>query len=219
MTGRFACIRVYRRKILSSMIKAVSAFALIILPFATVPAHAQVVVERSKDKAIIGGESYYIHVVKKGETAYSISRAYGITVDQLQHENPSTGVTLKEGMSLRIPVKIVTAAPAGQPVPYRHAIHNKDKFIYHILDKGETIFYLSRKYQVSEKEITEANPGLDVTKITLGSEIAIPRKIHEVVESVPLRVPVEGYQRKVHEVVEPVPASVSAEGYQHKVTS
>ena len=49
---------------------------------------SQVVVERSKDKVVISGVTYYIHQVKKGETAYSISKAYGITVEELTKENP-----------------------------------------------------------------------------------------------------------------------------------
>ena len=37
------------------------------------PVYAQVVVERSGNKAVISGVAYYIHIVKKGETAYSVS--------------------------------------------------------------------------------------------------------------------------------------------------
>jgi len=44
---------------------------------------SQVLVERSKDKVIISGVAYYIHQVKKGETAYSVSKAYGITVGKI----------------------------------------------------------------------------------------------------------------------------------------
>ncbi len=138
---------------------------------------AQVVVERSSNKAVIGGETYYIHVVKKGETSYSISRAYGITVEQLTNENKSAGSSLREGMSLRIPVRIVSPAPAPEPLPYRHTIHDENRFIYHFLKHGETIYFLSKTYGVSEQEIIESNPGLDVTKITLDSEIAIPKKM------------------------------------------
>ncbi len=58
------------RKLLASVI-IIAAF--------TVNAGAQVVVEKSKDKVIISGVPYYIHVVKKGETAYSIAKAYEIT--------------------------------------------------------------------------------------------------------------------------------------------
>jgi len=70
-------------------------------------AGAQVVVEKSKEKVIISGIPYYIHLVKKGETAYSISRAYGITVEELTKENPPAVYGLKEGQTLRIPVREV----------------------------------------------------------------------------------------------------------------
>ncbi len=197
MTGSYVCKRVLWRRTLSSLITVAAVFSVIALSFATHPAAAQVAVERSKDKAIIGGEPYYIHVVRKGETAYSISRAYGITVDQLTHENPLAGAGLKEGMSLRIPVRIVGAGPAEQPVPYRHAVHDEGRFIYHVLNRGETIYSLSKKYQVTEQEITDANPGLDVTRITLGSEIAIPRKIDEVLEKAVTVGTSEGYYHRV----------------------
>jgi LysM repeat protein len=66
---------------------------------------AQVVVERSKDKVIISGTTYYIHLVKKGETPYSISRAYGVTVEELNRENPPAVYGIKEGQTLRIPFR------------------------------------------------------------------------------------------------------------------
>ena len=41
---------------------------------------------------------------KKSETSYSISKAYGITVEQINHENPPAVYGMKEGQTLRIPV-------------------------------------------------------------------------------------------------------------------
>ncbi len=197
MTGSFFCMIVFRRKVLSVLLTATAFLTVIVLSFTAGRANAQVPVERSKDKAVIGGETYYIHIVRKGETAYSISRAYGITVEQLAHENPAAGAILKEGMSLRIPVRIVGTMPVEQPVPYRHVIHDEGKFIYHILGKGETVYYLSKKYQVTEQEIIDANPGLDITRITLGSEIAIPRRIADVVEKAVSVTKPEGYFHRV----------------------
>ena len=52
----------------------------------------------------------------------------------------------------------------------------KTKFIYHKLQPGETIYFLSKKYSVSENEIVQSNPGIDINKLPLGYEIAIPRK-------------------------------------------
>ena len=54
--------------------------------------------------------------------------------------------------------------------------HDDTKFIYHSLKPGETVYFLSKTYGVSENEIVESNPGIDITKLSVGMEIAIPRK-------------------------------------------
>ncbi len=141
---------------------------------------SQVAVERSKDKVIISGISYYIHLVKKGETSYSISKAYGITPEDLSRENPSVVNGLKEGQSLRIPVKLVPAAPQPQKYPPQQATHDDSRFIYHVLQAGETIYFLSKRYAVTEDEIIKSNPGMDIYKMSTGTEIAIPRKVQVV---------------------------------------
>jgi LysM repeat protein len=138
--------------------------------------YAQVVVERSGNKAVISGVAYYIHIVKKGETAYSVSKAYGIKVEELVKENPPALYGLIEGQTLRIPIKSVTeadATPASQPVKRKR---DEVNFIYHTLSPGETIYYLSRLYGVSDNEIIQSNPGMDINKLSVGSEIAIPRR-------------------------------------------
>ena len=66
---------------------------------------SQVVVEKSKDKVVISGVTYYVHQVKKGETVYSISKAYGITVEELTKENPPAVYGINTGQTLRIPVQ------------------------------------------------------------------------------------------------------------------
>lgn len=148
---------------------------LIMLLFSTM-VWSQVPVERSKDKIVISGITYYLHIVKKGETIYSISKAYGITSDELTRENPPALNGLKEGQSIRIPEKIVAPALNSQTDPISHAIRDEKKFIYHKLQSGETIYFLSKKYSVSENEIVQSNPGIDINKLPLGYEVAIPRK-------------------------------------------
>jgi LysM repeat protein len=147
---------------------------LAILTFSTM-AWPQVPVERSKDKVVISGITYYLHLVKKGETVYSISKAYGITSEELARENPPALNGLREGQSLRIPERIVAAPLPTEYPPVTQAKHDENKFIYHKLQPGETIYYLSRKYSVSENDVIQSNPGIDINKLPLGSEIAIPR--------------------------------------------
>jgi len=154
--------------------KALISFSIILL-FSTM-LWSQVPVERSKDKIVISGITYYLHIVKKGETIYSISKAYGITSDELTRENPPALNGLKEGQSIRIPEKIVTAASNAQTGSVLQAARDENRFIYHKLQPGETIYYLSKKYSVSENEIVQSNPGIDINKLPLGYEVAIPRK-------------------------------------------
>ena len=148
--------------------------AAIILMIFSLNVWSQVVVERSKDKVVISGVSYYIHQVKKGETAYSISKAYGITVEELTKENPPAVYGLNAGQTLRIPFKSVGTATVSQPDTAGK--HDESKFIYHSLKPGETVYFLSKTYDASENEIIQSNPGIDITKLSVGMEIAIPRK-------------------------------------------
>jgi len=146
-----------------------------LLTMAGFSAMSQVVVERSRDKVVISGIPYYLHLVKKGETAYSISRAYGITTDELLKENPEISGGLKDGQSLRIKVSMVDTAPAAQQPALAAVFKDETKYFYHILKPGETLYHLSKTYNVSEDDLISSNPGMDINKLPAGIEIAIPR--------------------------------------------
>jgi LysM repeat protein len=141
----------------------------------TVPVlNSQVVVERSKDKVIISGIPYYIHLVKKGETAFSISKAYGVSLSELTKENPPAVYGVNEGQVLRIPFKEVS----GIALQEKQVQLRKDetRFVYHKLLPGDTVYGLSKLYGISENEIINANPGIEISRLPVGSEIAVPRK-------------------------------------------
>jgi LysM repeat protein len=137
--------------------------------------NSQVVVERSKDKVMISGTAYFIHQVKKGETAFSISKAYGISVEDLTRENPPAVFGIKDGQTLRIPVNLVTDTRPTESVPVKKD-HDDSKFMYHTLKPGETVYFLSKSYGVSEDEIIQSNAGIDINKMSVGTEIAIPKR-------------------------------------------
>lgn len=147
----------------------------IIFTVVTAGTRAQVYIEKSKDKVIISGIPYYIHLVKKGETAYSISKAYNITVEELTKENPAAAYGLKEGQALRIPVRETTGMVPQQPKP-AEVPRDETRYLYHRLQSGQTVYSLSKLYDVSESEIIAANPGIEISKLPVNSEIAIPRK-------------------------------------------
>lgn len=92
------------------------------------------------------------HTVRQGETLYSISREYGVTVAEIREWNQLEGDNLQTGMRLRI-------AP-----PSRNAT-------VHTVREGETLFAISRRYGVTIAEIEQWNdlrtnvlaPGMDLT--------------------------------------------------------
>ena len=158
------------------IINRIKAIALLIsILICTNTVNSQVIVERSKDKVIISGVAYYIHQVQKGETAYSISKAYGISVTDLTSENPPAVYGINVGQSLRIPVRLVTDFKPQETVAIKRE-HDESKFLYHIMKPGETIYSLSKSYGVSENEILQSNLGIDINKLSVGTEIAVPKR-------------------------------------------
>ena len=71
-------------------------------------------VEISAEKVNINGSVYRLHKVLKGHTLYSISKAYGVSVEDIQKANPSLSEGLKAGTLLYIP-EAVPQKTAVQP--------------------------------------------------------------------------------------------------------
>ncbi len=77
-------------------------------------------VEVSTDKVNVKGTVYLLHKVLKGHTLYSISKAYGVSIDAVREANPSLSEGLKAGMLLYIPAAGdtgVTATTDEQTAP------------------------------------------------------------------------------------------------------
>ena len=77
----------------------------------------EVVVVRSSQKTQIGGKTYYMHHVKQGQTLYSISKAYNVTVEEIEKLNPEVKNGLKAGLVLGIPVRPVQVQKEEEPQP------------------------------------------------------------------------------------------------------
>lgn len=69
------------------------------LTVAVVPAMAH------KDTVTVKGKRFVIHHVEKGETLYSLSRQYGVTIEELTEANRCLNNGLKSGQRLKVPVK------------------------------------------------------------------------------------------------------------------
>lgn len=53
-------------------------------------------------------------------------------------------------------------------------IQRQCRGIIHIIQKGDTLYLLSKKYHVSVTKIMYANPYVDIYNLTIGDELCIP---------------------------------------------
>lgn len=164
---------------------------------ATVP--APVPVEISKQKIASEGKVYYMHQVVKGQTLYSISRAYNVTVDQVSRANDIQDNGLKEGRMLRIPVNGGSQAamtqtatkpkeqtesqsanarpgiPSGSGTTARtETVTQDERYLYHKVRRGETLYSIAGQYGVSVRDLKRANKGLLFPRE--GDFLMIPRR-------------------------------------------
>lgn len=149
------------------MRKVILVFSLIILT--SLFAGAQDIVISTKIEKI-NNKSYYIHIVKKGETVSAIAKAYSVAVDEIYSDNPEAKKKLSINQQLKIRVKeeATPIAPA--------------EFIEHTVKEKETLFKIAKLYNVKVDEIIAVNPGL-TEALKIGQVIKIPSKKAVVVEN------------------------------------
>ena len=139
-----------------------------------VVAQEPVSVERSKNKVILEGTVYYVHVVKPGETLYAISKAYNISQKEIAVENPGVISGLQIGQSLKIPVEPKLAHEidtSEHPEP-------GDTGRYHTVQPGETLYGIGRLYNLDEEQIRRANPGVTADQLRPGQLLKIPEAVN-----------------------------------------
>lgn len=168
-------------------IKLVPALLLICMLLMAQNIFAQdVAVKRSTVIEMYKGKPYYIHFINSGETLTAISKVYNVSIEEITAENPSLANGLKADMVIRIPQKpvAVNQQPATtEPKPVsdntvKPVVSNSQKasdsdFHYYTVKKQETLYGISKQYDVSVEDIINANPGFDGLKD--GMELRIPK--------------------------------------------
>lgn len=101
-----------------------------------------------------------IHTVAPQETLYGISKAYGVSMDDLLKENPGiVNGQISNGMQLRIPQKGI--------VPVKN-------YTKHEVQPGETIYSIARKYKIAAADLRQSNVDVDENAISTGMILTIP---------------------------------------------
>jgi LysM repeat protein len=98
------------------------------------------------------GKQYYIHIVEKGQTVYSIAKAYNVGVDEIYYENSGS----KNGISVNQELLIPTVNKESE---IRQEIKLTDfEFFYHVCAANENFSIVADIYLQPENNIRQANP-------------------------------------------------------------
>jgi membrane-bound lytic murein transglycosylase D len=116
------------------------------------------------------------HVVKRGDTLYSVARRYDLSVTQLTQANPGLSGNLKSGQILRVPLS-ETAPPqsdAIQHVAFKPQRGGSVKADRYTVKRGDTLHAIAQQFDVSLAEIREWNPAFRTSSsIRAGQKITV----------------------------------------------
>ena len=107
---------------------------------------------KSTDIKTINGKRYYIHKVEKGQSLYAIAKIYGLDVNSILAENDDAIDGLKNGQELKIPFESL--------LPKQAVAIDTNKYMYHKIAKGETVYGITKKHGIDEKKLNSLNPNL-----------------------------------------------------------
>ncbi|MDR2110366.1 MAG: LysM peptidoglycan-binding domain-containing M23 family metallopeptidase [Spirochaetaceae bacterium] len=110
-----------------------------------------------------------VHILRRGETIYSIARIYGVSFQEILMVNGIADATrVREGQRIRIPG--TEARPAAS-------------FTEHRVERGETLYGIARRYGIALGALRELNGLSDVYVLREGDRLRIP--VSGITESVP----------------------------------
>lgn len=138
--------------------KVVILIFTLVLTVVTYTTHAHSFFTIAKNSVVSSCDDIIIHTVEKGETVYSIAASYNTTVQQIYELNPNAKSGIKQGEKLKL---IKRKAITG--------------YSNHKIEAKETLYSVSRLYDVSVDEVKNANPGLTSESFNIGRTIRIPK--------------------------------------------
>ncbi|MBN2519540.1 MAG: LysM peptidoglycan-binding domain-containing protein, partial [Bacteroidales bacterium] len=106
-------------------------------------------IEISQEKIIVDGVIYYLHTVEKGQTLYSISKAYNISFFEITQENPDVMFGLMIGHVLKIP-----------ETGLKKKEEEENRFTFHHVEKGQTVYSLTKQYNIDTSILFSLNPDV-----------------------------------------------------------
>ena len=106
------------------------------------------------------------HIVEAGETLYSISKKYRVSIDEIKRLNGLNSNILSIGQKLAIESNSAAKSKAEK------AVDSETADGYHLVESGETLYSISRKYNISVEKLKEIN-GLSSNLLSIGQKLKV----------------------------------------------
>jgi len=128
------------------------------------------------------------HKIVKGQSIYELALKYDVTEKEIYELNPKAkGSLLQLNQVIRIPnkkykeqekkakkVKKENVVEKNETKEINNTVVEKETFINHKVGLKETLYSISKKYNVTMETICELNPELKVSNLKAGSKLKIP---------------------------------------------
>lgn len=134
-------------------------------------------------------EKFDLHIVEEGENLFRIGLKYNITVSRLcKINNFSENVKLFAGMKIKVPqndtaTKIVASSSIennSDKISAKQKINGEHDFIYHTIQKGETLYRIGKTFHISVNSLMEINGLTESTVLKPGMLIKIPKAKYDI---------------------------------------
>jgi cell wall-associated NlpC family hydrolase len=150
---------------------------------------------KGKQQVVTTTEIPENHKVTKGESFYSISKKYKMTVEELEVLNPSmSSANLKIGDVLNLSKDRIVSVPKVDSVKENaplvltestEATSSENEIVHKVLPK-ETKYGISKKYKISIAELERLNPAI-VDGLPIGTELVIKKKEAAIIVETPIQ--------------------------------
>jgi len=142
---------------------------------------------------IINGKKFIIHKVSEKETLYGISKKYGQSIYTILEFNPTADAGLEIGQLIKVPYSEPAERINLNNIPTTKSVH--------IVKEKETLFSISRLYNIKPEDIKDWNKLTDNT-ISTGQELIIhkPEQNTDRLSAEAIVLPVDPKGRKLHQV-------------------
>ncbi len=111
------------------------------------------------------------HTVVSGESIYSIAKKYDVSESDIYELNPKS-----KGALLQLKTVLLIPNRKSKSKSNKEVSSSKNATETHIVESGESLYKIAKKYDISLEKLKELNPDIKPESIQIGDKIVVSAK-------------------------------------------